>query len=100
MSTFSKVISIPSGAIKRLIALGAAAQAAAFQFLLVRLRGTWKLAEISTVDISIPSGAIKRSIGAAVTIAPAISIPSGAIKRSKQPNQNLILIHFNSFWCD
>ncbi len=74
-------ISIPSGAIKRVLFFKIVVAPATFQFLLVRLRA-WPSVQClgSRSGISIPSGAIKRSGAVLYDASLIISIPSGAIK--------------------
>jgi len=74
------LISIPSGAIKRIYLVSSGRQRDVFQFLLVRLRVSLSENLPRIENISIPSGAIKSQDGRSPSATSAISIPSGAIK--------------------
>jgi hypothetical protein len=72
-------ISIPSGAIKSLLAECVQLYLRLFQFLLVRLRVLRGALRMKVIRISIPSGAIK-------------SVLFFNVQKFK--------VNFNSFWCD
>jgi len=115
-------ISIPSGAIKRVMKCNPDNTSQSFQFLLVRLKVSTSKTVQPTTGISIPSGAIKRNpetkkwdvisefqfllvrlkVGARKKArkSSVISIPSGAIKRNNRFVEEKRLPYFNSFWCD
>ena len=61
-SEFAKAISIPSGAIKSVVAMRSIVIIFLFQFLLVRLKAFANTNLTAQNFISIPSGAIKRSL--------------------------------------
>ena len=94
-------ISIPTGAIKRLLVLFGGTPIFLFQFLLVRLKVYGYVISSQHNQISIPTGAIKRTYSPARTSERAtISIPTGAIKSSLSRIHRPDLVDFNSYWCD